>query len=222
MKMLKLFGLLSLICPVIGTAQEDTLALERGTIYPGYIITSDNDTIEGWVLNINLWLNQQMTFYYDDPDNHDGRIKYKAKELKGYRVGNRIYDHMKYEGKYSSHKHNFFLREIDGPMSCYVWYYDPDRSKLSPVDMSLDDLSDALLFDEDELSTQLLIRNTDGEIVNLDQLKYLVNFDKNMSKLLSDYPELSEKVRNKEEGYKWINAKEIIAEYNSWYLKDLK
>ena len=222
MKMLKLFGLLSLICPVIGTAQEDTLALERGTIYPGYIITSDNDTIEGWVLNINLWLNQQMTFYYDDPDNHDGRIKYKAKELKGYRVGNRIYDHMKYEGKYSSHKHNFFLREIDGPMSCYVWYYDPDRSKLSPVDMSLDDLSDALLFDEDELSTQLLIRNTDGEIVNLDQLKYLVNFDKNMSKLLSDYPELSEKVRNKEEGYKWINAKEIIAEYNSWYLKNLK
>jgi len=222
MKMLKLFGLLTLICPVIGTAQEDTLALERGTIYPGYIITSDNDTIEGWVLNINLWLNQQMTFYYDDPDNHDGRIKYKAKELKGYRVGNRIYDHMKYEGKYSSHKHNFFLREIDGPMSCYVWYYDPDRSKLSPVDMSLDDLSDALLFDEDELSTQLLIRNTDGEIVNLDQLKYLVNFDKNMSKLVSDYPELSEKVRNKEEGYKWINAKEIIAEYNSWYLKDLK
>jgi len=222
MKTLRLLCLFAFIFPPAGMAQEDTLALERGTIYAGYIITTDHDTIEGWLLNINLWLNQQMTFYYDDPDNHDERIKYKAKELKGYRVGNRIYEQMKYEGKYSSHKHNFFLREIDGPMSCYIWYYDPDRSKLSPVDMSLDDLSDAILFEEDELNKQLLILNPAGDIINLDQLKYLVNFDKNMSKLISDYPELADKVRNKKEGYKWINAKEIISEYNAWYLQNGK
>lgn len=200
-------------------AQEDTTALQRGTIYPGYIITLDNDTIEGWLLNINLWLNQHQTFFYDDPDNHKGRIKYTAKELKGYKVGNRIYESIRFEGQYSSHKDNFFMRIITGPISYYLWYYDPDRSKLSPVSMTLDDLSDAILFEENELSTQDLIRKLDGEMISLGQLKYLVNFDKNMSKLVSDYPELAEKIKNKEDGYKWIDAKSIINEYNLWYLQ---
>ncbi len=217
MKLSVFFYLFILLLPFTLKAQEDTIALQRGTIYPGYIITLENDTIEGWLLNINLWLNQQETFFYDDPDNHKGRAKYKAKELKGYKVGNRVYESLRFEGKYSSHKNNFFMRIITGPITYYLWYYDPDRSKLSPVNMTLDDLSDAILFEENELSTQDLIRKLDGDMINLGQLKYLVNFDKNMSKLVSDYPELAEKIINKEDGYKWINAKEIIKEYNAWY-----
>lgn len=199
-------------------AQEDTTALQRGTIYPGYIITQDNDTVEGWLLNINCWLNQHQTFFYNDPDNHKGRIKYTANELKEYKVGNRIYESIRFEGQYSSHKDNFFMRIITGPISYYLWYYDPDRSKLSPVSMTLNDISDALLFEENELSTQDLIRKLDGEMTNLGQLKYLVNFDKSMSKLVSDYPELAEKIKNKEDGYQWIDKEKIIREFNQWYL----
>lgn len=199
-------------------AQSDTLIVERGTTYPGYIITQEDDTIHGWLLNINLWLNQHMTFFYDDPDKREDRIKYKSKEIKGYKVGNRIYESIKFAGLYSTHAYNFFMREITGPIDYYVWYYDPDRSKLSATDISLNDISNAIIFEENELSTQELCRKFDEDMINLGQLKYLVNFDKNMSKLVSDYPELAEKIRNKEEGYKWINAKEIILEYNAWYV----
>jgi hypothetical protein len=201
-------------------AQNDTLSLQRGTAYPGYIITPEDDTIQGWLLNINLWLNQHMTFFYDDPAKREDRIKYKAKELKGYMVGNRVYESIPFPGSYSLHKYNFFIREITGAISYYVWYYDPDRSKISGTDISLSDISDAMLFEESELSTQQLCRKLDEDMVDLGALKYLLNFDKNMSKLVSDYPELAEKIRNKEEGYKWIDLENIIKEYNSWYLEN--
>jgi hypothetical protein len=220
MKSLILLCLIIACMPAISKAQNDTLPLERGTTYPGYIITSEGDTTQGWLLNINLWLNQHMTFYYNDSANREGRVKYKAKELSGYKVGNRVYESLKFKGLYSNYSVNFFMRVITGPINYYEWYYDPDRSKLSPTNFSLKDISDAILFEENELSTQKLCRKLDGEMVELGQLKYLFNFDKNMSKLVSDYPELAEKIRNKVEGYKWINKKEIIREYNAWYLEN--
>lgn len=219
MKKIIPFLIISLL-PIDLKSQEDTLALERGTIYPGYIITLKGDTLEGWLLNINLWLNQHMTFFYDDPDNHDGRVKYKAREIKGYKVGNRVYESIRFLGEYSLHKDNFFMRKITGPISYYEWYYDSDRSNLSPVDVSLKELSDAFVFEEDELSTQDLCRKSEGEMINLGNLKYLLNFDKNMSKLVSDYPELSQKIQNKEEGFKWIDRLHIIRNYNEWYLQN--
>jgi hypothetical protein len=161
-----------------------------------------------------------MTFYYDAPDNREERIKYKAKELRGYKVGNREYESVKCPGMYSTHPYNFFMRKITGPINYYEWFYDPDQSKLSATDISLRDIADAMLFEESELSTQQLCRKLDEDMVDLGQLKYLLNFDKNMSKLVIDYPELAEKIRNKVEGYKWINVKEIIREYNSWYLEN--
>ncbi|MBN2864243.1 MAG: hypothetical protein JXN62_13830 [Bacteroidales bacterium] len=201
-------------------SQDDTVALERGTVYPGYIITLKGDTVEGWLLNINLWLNQHITFFYDDPDNHEGRVKYKAKELKGYKVGNRVYESIRFPGEYSINRDNFFMRQITGPISYYQWYYDSDRGKLLPGDISVQDLSDAFIFEENELSTQDLCRISEGEMINLGNMKYLLNFDKNMSKLVSDYPELSQKIINKEEGYKWVDRMDIIRKYNEWYLKN--
>ena len=41
-------------------------SLRRGSIHPGFIITIQGDTLKGFLLNINLWLNQKMTFYYTD------------------------------------------------------------------------------------------------------------------------------------------------------------
>jgi hypothetical protein len=220
MKAYNFFYLLIILLPVSGIAQNDTLSLQRGTTYPGYIITLEDDTVHGWLLNINLWLNQHMTFFYDDPDKKEDRIKYKAKELKGYMVGNRIYESIKFPGSYSMHAYNFFMREMTGAIDYYVWYYDPERSKISDTDISLDDISDAMLFEESELSTQQLCRKLNEDMIDLGALKYLVNFDKNMSKLVSDYPELAEKIRNKEEGYKWTDLKKVISEYNKWYQKN--
>ena len=43
-----------------------------------------------------------------------------------------------------------------------------------------------------------------------------IGFSGKMAKYFSDYPELSEKIKEKEDGYKFNDIKEIIAEYNTW------
>lgn len=44
-----------------------------------------------------------------------------------------------------------------------------------------------------------------------------INFGRNMSSLIFDYTQLNKKVRDAEEGYKFLNYRQIIAEYNMWF-----
>ena len=50
------------LLPVLCSAQESPPAPNRGSVLPGFIITLQGDTVRGYLLNINLWLNQKMTF----------------------------------------------------------------------------------------------------------------------------------------------------------------
>ncbi len=44
-----------------------------------------------------------------------------------------------------------------------------------------------------------------------------INFGRNMSSMIFDYAQLNKKVRDAEEGYKFLNYQQIIAEYNLWF-----
>lgn len=44
-----------------------------------------------------------------------------------------------------------------------------------------------------------------------------INFGRNMSSMIFDYSSLNKKVRDAEEGYKFLNYQQIIARYNSWF-----
>ena len=44
-----------------------------------------------------------------------------------------------------------------------------------------------------------------------------INFNRTMSKFISDNSEMAAKVSNKEKGYHFVNYQKIIAEYNLWY-----
>ncbi|VAW27986.1 hypothetical protein MNBD_BACTEROID06-62 [hydrothermal vent metagenome] len=44
-----------------------------------------------------------------------------------------------------------------------------------------------------------------------------INFGLNMSSMIFDYSELNRKVRDAEEGYKFLNYQQIIARYNMWF-----
>ena len=135
-----------------GYAQENQPEPERGSVLPGYIITLQGDTVKGYLLNINLWLNQKMTFFYKDPDDSEGRIKYKPKEIKAYQVGPRHYESIDRLFTNSMRSDNFLLRKVEGPIKYYVWYYDEDKTKLTFSDnISLADLGKAFIFDESEL-----------------------------------------------------------------------
>lgn len=200
-----------LLSGIFSFAQEDTTSLQRGTIYPGYIIQLKGDTVHGYLLNSNLWYNQVMVFYYADSSDREHRIKYKAKEIKGYKVGDRIYDSFKHPGTYSIHAYNFFQRKITGPVNYYIWYYDPDKGNLTEPEITLGGLASAFLFDESALWTQEVVQKGNDDPVDLN----IIGFAKTMSGIIKDDPELARKVKDKEPGYKSIDGEKIVQEYNS-------
>ncbi|NMC37434.1 MAG: hypothetical protein GYA41_03835 [Bacteroidales bacterium] len=216
-----LLALLIALHTVVLFAQKKESGLERGSIHPGYVITLKGDTVKGYLLNINLWLNQKMTFFYSDPQDRKGRIKYTPKEIKAYQVGQRYYESIKYPFVYSTHAENFILRKVNGPIKYYVWYYDEDRNKLMSLDkLSLTDLEKAILFDESELWTNEFGLKQNEETLTPFNLKFLMKFSRNMADYVKDYPELARKIESKHEGYKNINIESIIREYNEWYIKN--
>lgn len=200
-----------LLSGIFSFAQEDTTSLQRGTIYPGYIIQLKGDTVHGYLLNSNLWYNQVTVFYYADSSDREHRIKYKAKEIKGYKVGDRIYDSFKHPGTYSTHAYNFFQRKITGPVNYYIWYYDPDKGNLTEPEITLGGLASAFLFDESALWTQEVVQKGNDDPVDLN----IIGFAKTMSGIIKDDPELARKVKDKETGYKSIDGAKIVQEYNS-------
>lgn len=197
-------------------AQEMQAEPERGSVLPGYIITLSGDTINGYLLNINLWMNQHMTFLHKDPNDAKGRIKYKPKEISAYKVGNRYYESMDYTFSYSTHNNNFILRKVEGPISLYVWYYDEDRGNLMSPDISLSELASAYLFDEKDLWKDEFGKKPNGEFTQLNGLKFMMKFAKNMSNYVQDDTELADKISNKTKGYQNIDIEKIIREYNNW------
>lgn len=201
--------------------QEKEPEPERGSVLPGYIITLQGDTVKGHLLNINLWLNQKMTFFYKDPNDREGRIKYTPKEIKAYKVGPRYYESIDYIFTNSLRSDNFIMRKVDGPIKYYVWYYDEDKTKLMSWDkITLADLGKAFLFEESELWKDEFGRKGNEETLTPFALKFLMKFAKNMSEYVKDDVELAQKIASKQEGYKNINIEAIIREYNDWYLKN--
>jgi hypothetical protein len=202
-------------------AQDSKDNVKLWTIYPGYVITHDNDTIYGYIKLNNHVSNQQKALFYNSSDDKKFTEKYKPKDIKAYKTGSRFYSSFKFWPETEAKGHHFFYRMIAGPISLYVWYYETteqSKERLKIDDENILNSKIDLSFSEDELSTQLIGIKHSGEPTQLDKLKFLTNFKKNMSKYVEDYPELAEKIANKEEGYQYANLEEIIKEYNAWYL----
>lgn len=195
-------------------AQDALAEPKRGEVLPGFVIDLQGDTTRGYLLNINLWMNQHMTFFYTTPDDAESRVKYKPREIRAYQVGNRYYESMKYPFNYSIYPYNFVLRKLDGPVRYYVWYYDEDRAKLMSPDIGIADLAKAFLFNEDELWKDEFARKGDGEFIPFD-LKFLIKFAKNMAAFVADDKELAQKVSDKVKGYQNVDIEKIIREYNA-------
>lgn len=195
-------------------AQESDL--DRGTIYPGYIVKLNGDTVHGFLLNINLWLNQHQTYFYADTLDKKNRQKYTAKDLIAYQVGSRHYVSMKRIFVNSIYKQNFILRKQHGAIDLYVWYYDQDRSKLASPDITLVDMTKVLLFKEQDLWKNTFGMKSDGTFTELTGLKFLLKFAKNMAAYVADEPELAAKIAAKTPGYLGIDRdiESIIVEYN--------
>lgn len=206
--------------PLSAQKEQDSLYAPRGTRIYGYVVTLDGDTLTGYVLNLNLWNNQMMTFLYQSMKTEDKGTKYRAKDLLGYKTGPRVYERLKYSGLFSPYKYNFFLKKLDGEIDLFVWYYNTEVNKLMGSDALLTEASDSFLIQEDNLWPQLVGRTAKGEIIEFGSLKFRPKFNRKMSHLVNDYPELSEKILHEEEGYRFENLEDIIKTYNAFKEKE--
>ncbi len=211
------------------TPGSDSVRVKLWTLYPGYIVTRENDTIRGYLMLKNLVNNQDKVYFYKSPDQDKKEaVKYKPKDLKAYKVGPRVYESFKFRPSASTYAGNdarawhFILKAIDGPFTLYRWYYETIERSEERVKMQKghpETLSVDLSFNEDELKHITLGRKLGGELIDFDSFKMLTGFKKQMSRLVADDPELSKKIAGKAEGYRIANLEKIVREYNAWYVK---
>jgi hypothetical protein len=211
-----------------GDVSDTTASVKLWSIYPGYVITQNGDTIKGYLMLKNYAANQDKVLFFNSPDDKKYTKKYKPKELKAYKTGPRYYESFKFKppstaSSNDAKTYHFILKVIDGPFCLYKWYYEtPEQTKArlkidkdSPLGADID-----LSFSEKDLAHHYYGLTPSGEFVNLGSFKMLTNFRKNMSKLVADDKELAEKITNKEEGYRYFDIEKIIHEYNDWYAKN--
>jgi hypothetical protein len=206
------------ISNIFSQEQPDTVKLF--TIYPGYIITHQNDTIHGYILLKNKIANQGKVFFFNSANDKEPSEKYKPRDIKGYKVADRIYESMKYSPQNTTMIYSFLLKEIDGPICFYKSFFD-DKQRIKIDENDIWNSKIDFSFSESELKEQHVgKRRTEKELQFFDSMGYLLKFKKNMSEYLSDCPEIADKIANKEKGYEWANLEKIILEYNDWYSRN--
>lgn len=194
-------------------SQDTTQTIKMWTIYPGYVITHEDDTIVGYIKINNLADNQDKALFYKNADDPKFTKKYRPKDIKAYKVGPRFYESFKFwPAGGAANTYHFFLKVIDGPINYYIWYYEPESRTKERFKVDDDGVKIDLSFKESDLYSQEIVKKLDKK-----PEKIGLNFKKFMSKLVEDDKELADKILRKEEGYTFGNYENIINEYNTWY-----
>lgn len=189
-----------------------------GNVYPGYIISKTGDTTQCYIKMTNKYSNQSRCLVYANATDSKEQKSYKPADLKGYKVGDRVYESIPY-GDLMTKVLNFAIVEIDGHLRQYTWYASTGNdTKDSYASMGKAiSLSES---DEKNLKGEIVLRKPDDKVIS--STKLLLSFGKTMSEYLADYPELSAKIKNKEKGYDMLHVLAIIDEYNKWYASNSK
>lgn len=163
---------------------------------PGYVIKANGDSIPG-----NLYfgtLPEIVTFYpASDPKSS---VALRTKDIKKLVSNDIVFKPLTYKqstGLTIGVVEKFVQIFAEGKYKLFRYYT----------------ISKNLSTGENSLSVEDLIMNDKQETVNLNDFKFF-NFSKGMSNYLAEYPELAEKVKNKEPGYKKSDLVKIISEFN--------
>ena len=164
-----------------------------GQFYEGYIINADGSRNEGFIRYGTMADNKGLVTFYKDKTNRKTKKKYKPKDIAGYKVGSEEYHSIRFGAIL---KQQVFARlEVNGHIKTY-----------SVAEET-----------EEGMTYVMALKKGDDDAVGA---SVFIRFAKQMSEYISDYEELSNKVKNKEKGYRLIHMEAIIAEYNKWYAEN--
>ena len=91
------FSIALMVSAINSYSQIYTTKIKLESIYPGYVITIENDTINGFIKLTDKTKNQIKVLFYNSPDDPEPAMKFKPKELKAYQVGPRYYESFKFQ-----------------------------------------------------------------------------------------------------------------------------
>jgi hypothetical protein len=195
----------------------DPSVYEVGKKYPGYVITNEGDTIEGFIeaksrCNITAVSksNQNYCEFYKNENDKKPTGKYKPDDISGYMVADKIYRSIAYSGGLSK-SNGFCLLKTDGRICVYDYYITQEGG----ATMVKSDDETWEEYDTRRYTTNVVLQK--GDERPRESTWYLMSFAKRMAELVEDYEELAESIRNKEKGYRIDKFYDIIEEYNIWY-----
>ncbi len=201
--LLKITSIIALVIIFVFSSGNANAAdeLRIGYKYPGYIIKNNNDTIYGYIKYNNVVKNQKKCeFFKNEMDKKPSKV-YSTKDLKGYLVSSTLYKTINYSGGLFSKPLRFLEVSKDGELTMFVFYEEG-----------------SIPYNTERPTTMVYYKWHDKNFPKpITNEKFAFSFAKKVSKYVADNKELSNKVKNKEKGYKLVNLYEIIDEYNTWY-----
>jgi len=202
---LSLFAIISL---TVGAQDWSTDVYKYGEQYPGFVIDVSGKKIEGFIKYQNRYTMQNSVLFYSEKGNKKSKVKYKTADLKEYKVADKVYHCIPYSGGLSAKAIRANLLVKEGCIAEYVWY---DRAEnYATMQKSPSETDEEFMIRKYPPKTVYFKNGDKPRTVDYFGLK----FSTKMSEWISDNQGLSEKVANKEKGYKMLNILNIIEEYN--------
>jgi hypothetical protein len=162
-----------------------------GQFYEGHIINADGSTTQGFIIYGAMLDMKMNVVFYTDKTNKKTKKKYSPKDIKGFKVGAEEYRSIKWGAIIKQQV--FALVVAKGHVTTY---------------------NIAEQGQDGKVEYQMGLQKGDAETIGM--LRFL-RFAEEMSEYLSDYEELSAKIKNKEKGYRLLEMEAILREYNEWY-----
>lgn len=181
-----------------------------GELYPGYIIDAAGKKTEGYIKYQNRYTMQNEVLFFTDKDDKKSKQDLKTKDLKEYKVADKLYHCINYSGGLvgSAVRANLVVQE--GCITQYVWY---NRAENWAIMQKGATESEEEFMARMYPSVMVFKKAGDEQPRSLDY--FGLGFAKKMSEYISDNAELAKKVADKEQGYGMLKVLDIINEYNA-------
>ena len=181
-----------------------------GELYPGYIIDAAGKKTEGYIKYQNRYTMQNEVLFFTDKDDKKSKQDLKTKDLKEYKVADKLYHCINYSGGLvgSAVRANLVVQE--GCITQYVWY---NRAENWAIMQKGATESEEEFMARMYPSVMVFMKAGDEQPRSLDY--FGLGFPKKMSEYVSDNAELAKKVADKEQGYGMLKVLDIINEYNA-------
>jgi hypothetical protein len=181
-----------------------------GELYPGYIIDADGKKTEGYIKYQNRYTMQNEVLFYTDKDDKKSKQDLKTKDLKEYKVADKLYHCINYSGGLSGSAIRANLVVEEGCITQYVWYNRAENWAIMQKGASeTEEEFMARMYP----SVMVFMKPGDEKPRSLDY--FGLSFAKKMAEYVGDNKELAKKVEDKEKGYGMLNILPIITEYNA-------